>query len=176
MGIVAEKMPNLRPSAGDIEKQTLAGCLQDSNLEIAIMSLMILEPCINLSFDGQCEAAFKFYERCLNGKITFMLTWGNSPAAGDVPTEWRIKVAHATLVVGSTRLQGSDPPPGSYQSPRGFGIALNPNESDAERLFAGLAEGGTIRMPLQETFWAARVGELTDRFGVPWIINCHKSE
>lgn len=61
------------------------------------MSLMTLEPCISLSFDGQCEAAFKFYERCLNGKITFILTWGE-----DVPTEWRSKVAHAAMVVGNT--------------------------------------------------------------------------
>lgn len=49
------------------------------------MSPMTLNPCINLSFDGQCEAAFKFYERCLNGKITFMLTWGDSPMAADMP-------------------------------------------------------------------------------------------
>lgn len=63
------------------------------------MSLMTLEPCISLSFDGQCEAAFKFYERCLNGKITFILTWGDLPAAEDVPTEWRRKVAHAAMVV-----------------------------------------------------------------------------
>jgi PhnB protein len=139
------------------------------------MSLMTLEPCINLSFDGQCQAAFKFYERCLNGKITFMLTWGDSPAAGDVPMERRDKIAHATLV-GNTRLQGSDPTPGSYESPRGFGITLNPSKGDAECLFAELAEGGTVRLPLQETFWAVHFGVLTDRFGIPWMINCHKSE
>ena len=137
---------------------------------------MTLEPCINLSFNGQCEAAFKLYERCLNGKITFMLTWGDSPAAADVPAEWRSKIAHATLVVGRTRLQGSDPAPGSYESPRGFGITLNPNEDEAERLFAELAEGGSVRVPLQETFWADRFAVLTDRFGIPWMINCHKPE
>ena len=140
------------------------------------MSLMTLEPCISLSFDGQCEAAFKFYERCLNGKITFMLTWGDSPAALDVPAEWRSKIAHATLVVGNTRFQGSDPTPGSYESPRGFGITLNPSKADAERLFAELAERGTVHTPLRETFWAVHFGVLTDRFGIPWIITCHKSE
>jgi PhnB protein len=140
------------------------------------MNVMNLNPCINLSFDGQCEAAFKFYERCLNGKITFMLTWGNSPMAKDAPPEWSSKIAHATLVVGNTRLQGADPAPGSYESPRGFCIMLQPSEPDAERLFTELADGGTARVPLQQTFWTLRFGVLTDRFGIPWAINCEKPE
>jgi PhnB protein len=140
------------------------------------MSVMNLNPCINLSFDGQCEAAFKFYERCLNGKITFMLTWGNSPMAKDAPPEWGSKIAHATLVVGNTRLQGADSAPGSYESPRGFCIMLQPSERDAERLFSELADGGTVRVPLQQTFWSLRFGVLTDRFGIPWAINCEKPE
>ena len=140
------------------------------------MSLMTLNPCINLSFDGQCEAAFSFYERCLNGKITFMLTWGDSPMAKDAPPEWSSKIAHSTLVVGNARLQGSDSAPGSYESPRGFVITLNPSEGDADRLFTELAEGGIVRMPLQETFWAHRFGVVTDRFGIPWAINCGESE
>jgi len=140
------------------------------------MSAMDLNPSINLSFDGQCEAAFKFYERCLNGKITFLLTWGDSPMANGAPPEWSRKIAHATLVVGTTRLQGSDPAPGSYESPRGFCITLHPSERDAERLFADLAEGGTVGFSLQRTFWAVRFGTLTDRFGIPWAINCERSE
>ena len=140
------------------------------------MSVMKLNPCINLSFDGQCQAAFQFYERCLNGQIAFMLAWGDSPMAKDAPPEWSRKIAHATLLVGNTRLQGSDPAPGSYESPRGFAITLDPSESDAERLFTELAEGGIVHMPLQETFWARRFGVLTDRFGIQWVINCEKSE
>jgi PhnB protein len=136
---------------------------------------MNLDPCINLSFDGQCEAAFKLYERCLNGKIAFMLPWGGSPMANQAPPEWSGKIAHATLLVGGTRLQGSDAVPGSYQPPGGFCIMLHPAEQDAERIFADLAEGGTVQMPLQQTFWAARFGVLTDRFGIPWAINCEKS-
>jgi len=137
---------------------------------------MTLNPCINLPFDGQCEAAFKFYERCLNGKITFMLTWGNSPIAKDAPPEWSRKIVHATLVVGDVRLQGSDAAPGSYAPPRGFVIVLNPRKGEAERLFTELAEGGIVRIPLKETFWADRYGEVTDRFGIPWAISSAKSE
>jgi PhnB protein len=140
------------------------------------MNGMNLNPCINLSFDGQCEAAFKFYERCLNGKITFMLTWGNSPMAKEAPPEWGSKIVHATLVIGNTTLQGGDPAPSSYESPRGFCIMLQPSERDAERLFTELADGGTVRVPLQQTFWSLRFGVLTDRFGIPWAINCEKPE
>src|SRR5689334_9818239 len=108
------------------------------------MCLMDLSPCINLSFDGQCEAAFRHYERCLGGKITFMLAWGDSPMAGDAPPEWGRKIAHATMTLGELRLQGSDAKPGSYASPRGFCMMLHPSEQDADRVFADLAEGGTV--------------------------------
>src|SRR5205809_6595947 len=93
-----------------------------TKLGAAIMSVMTLNPCINLSFDGQCEAAFKLYERCLNGKIWFMLTWADSPMAKDAPPEWGSKVWHATLVIGNFRLQGSDPASALHQPPKGFVI------------------------------------------------------
>jgi PhnB protein len=139
------------------------------------MSLMTLDPCINLSFDGRCELAFKFYERCFNGRITFTLTWGESPMAENLPQEWRGKIAHATLLIGATRLQGSDPAPASYEVSRGFGITLSPSEDEAKRLRTELADEGTVRMPLQATFWAVKFGMLTERFGIPWVINCHES-
>ena len=139
------------------------------------MNLMTLNPCISLAFDGQCEAAFKLYERCFNGKITYMLTWGDSPMAKDAPPHWSGKINHATLAIGDSRLLGSDPAPGGYEAPRGFGIVINPPEADAERVFTELAEGGTVQVPLQETFWAARFGMLKDRYGIPWVINCEKS-
>jgi PhnB protein len=137
---------------------------------------MTLNPCINLSFDGRCEEAFKFYKRCLNGKITYMLAWGDSPMAKDAPPDWGRKIAHATLAVGETRIQGSDPAPGGYQSPRGFSLTLNCTAGDAERLFHDLAEGGTVGMPLQQTFWAACFGMVTDRFGISWAINGGESQ
>ena len=147
-----------------------------TSLGAVVMNRMTLNPCITLSFDGQCQAAFQVYERCLNGKITFLLTWGDSPMAKDAPPDWSSKILHATLAVGNTRLQGSDPLPGSYESPRGFAIKLNPSEDDAERLFAELAEGGMVHVPLEKTFWAPLFGVVTDRFGIPWVINCEKSE
>src|SRR5215831_11318132 len=108
------------------------------------MSLMSLHPCVNLTFNGQCEEAFRHYERCLNGKITFMLTWGGSPMAKDAPSSWSGKIAHATLEIGNIRIQGSDPAPGGYEAPQGFAISLDPDVVDAEGLFAALAAGGTV--------------------------------
>lgn len=140
------------------------------------MSVMSLNPRIGLSFDGQCEAAFQFYERCLNGKITFMLRWGESPMAKDAPAAWSEKIVHARLVIGDTDLLGADALPGSYEAPRGFSVLLSPEDpSETERLFNELAENGTVLMPLQETFWTRRFGVVTDRFGIPWTLNCEKS-
>ncbi|MBI2690153.1 MAG: VOC family protein [Acidobacteria bacterium] len=138
---------------------------------------MNLNPRIGLSFDGQCEAAFEFYERCLNGKVAFMLRWGESPMAKDAPAEWEGKILRATFVIGDTTLLGADALPGSYEAPQGFSILLGPQDPDeTDRLFHALAENGIVRMPLQETFWARRFGVVTDQFGIPWTFNCEKPE
>ena len=127
----------------------------------------------HLSFNGQCQKAFKFYQQCLGGNIQTMMTHGDSPMADQVPSEWRDKILHATLIVGETALMGADVPPDSYKEPGGFSITIQINDpADAERIFGALSEGGTVTMPLQETFWAARFGMVVDRFGIPWMVNC----
>jgi len=138
------------------------------------MDSMTVKPSISLSFDGRCEAAFKFYERCLGGKITFTLTWGDSPMAKDAPAEWGGKICHMSLTVGDVVFAGADVQ--GYEAPRGFAILLGLSDAaDAERIFTALAENGTVSVPLQETFWALRYGHVTDQFGIPWAINCEKS-
>ncbi|HLK66083.1 MAG TPA: VOC family protein [Bryobacteraceae bacterium] len=132
---------------------------------------------IGLSFGGQCETAFQFYENCFDGRITFLLRWGQSAMAKDAPEAWKEKVFHATLVIGETTIHGADVLPGSYESPQGFSILLGTDDPDAtERWFDALSENGTVRMPLQETFWARRFGEVKDQFGISWAFNCEKSE
>lgn len=126
-----------------------------------------------LSYNGNCQEALKFYERCLGGTIQTMMTWGESPMADHVPAEWRDKIIHATLVVGETLLMGSDAPPDRYEEPKGFSVALQVNDAaEAERVFNALAENGTVAMPIQQTFWTVRFGMLVDQFGIPWMINC----
>jgi PhnB protein len=137
---------------------------------------MKLNAHISLAFNGECEAAFRLYEQCLNGTIAFMLTWGNSPAAADAPPGWDAKIYHATLKIGGTVVTGSDLPPDRYEQPKGFSVVLEMDDPvAAERIFQALAENGTIGMRLQETFWAGRFGALVDRFGIPWVIDCEKA-
>jgi PhnB protein len=128
-----------------------------------------------LNFNGQCEAAFKFYEQCLGGKIQMIMTHGESPMAERVAPEWRDKIMHVTLAVGGGVLMGCDAPPQYYEKPQGFFVQMGIDDpDDAERLFQALSENGAVRMPLQQTFWAARFGMVVDRFGTPWMINCRQ--
>lgn len=125
-----------------------------------------------LTFNGQCETAFKFYEQCLGGKIEAMVRHTGTPAEQHVPPEWREKIMHARLAVNGEVLMGSDAPPDHYKEPKGFSVSLQFKDiKEAERVFHALAESGKVGMPLQQTFWAARFGTLVDRFGIPWMIN-----
>ena len=129
-----------------------------------------------LTFNGQCEAAFKFYEKVLGGKIEAMMPHEGSPMAEHVPPEWRSKIMHARLSVGDKILMGSDAPPDRYEQMKGFSVTLGIDDPhDAERVFHALSENGTVQMPIQKTFWAARFGMLVDQFGTPWMINCEQA-
>jgi len=128
-----------------------------------------------LSFNGQCETAFKFYEQCLGGQIEGIMRWGESPMAEQVSPEWQNKIMHAQLTLGDQELMGSDGLPEQFEEPQGFSVLITLEDSaKAEQVFKSLAENGTVKMPLQETFWAARFGMLVDQFGIPWMINCDK--
>jgi PhnB protein len=134
---------------------------------------MQLNPYLN--FNGQCEEAFRFYERSLGGKIEMMMTHEQAPNPEQVPAQWRSKIMHARLSVGDKVLMGSDGLPDRYQKPQGFSVSVSVDKpADAERIFAALAEKGTVQMPIQKTFWAERFGAVIDRFGIPWMINCEQ--
>jgi PhnB protein len=128
-----------------------------------------------LGFNGQCEAAFKFYEKCLNGNITEMMTYSQAPESSmpDLPPEWSDKIMHVNLVVGDQAIMGSDNPPGFYEEAKGFSVSISLDDpAKAEQIFNTLAEHGQVRMPYQQTFWAYRFGMLVDQFGTPWMVNC----
>jgi len=129
-----------------------------------------------LLFKGQCEEAFKFYEKCLSGRIEAMIRHTGTPAEQHVAPEWRDKIMHARLTVDEAVLMGSDAPLDRYQEPKGFSVALDIKDpAEAERVFNALAENGNVKMAIQETFWATRFGMLVDKFGIPWMINCFKA-
>jgi PhnB protein len=135
---------------------------------------MQLNPYLN--FNGDCEAAFQFYERTLGGKVDCLILHEGTPAENQVPMEWRKKVLHGRINVNGQIIMASDCPPERYVRPQGFSIMLGYTEpGEAERIFTALAEGGRVGMPIQETFWAKRFGTVVDRFGIPWMVNCEKA-
>jgi len=130
-----------------------------------------------LSFKGQCEAAFKFYEQCLGAQPGAIFRYAGSPMADQAPAGWSDKVMHGSITIGGQTLMGADVAPDQYEEPKGFSLSIHiKSVADAERVFHELADGGRVLMPLEQTFWAARFGMLLDRFGIPWMINCEGSE
>jgi len=125
-----------------------------------------------LVFNGNCAEAFRFYESCLGGKIQMMMTHGESPMAQQTAPDWKDKILHVSLLVGDQVLMGSDAPPQHFEKPQGFSVSFSVTDpAEAERIFHLMAQGGTIRMPIAQTFWAPRFGMLVDRFGIPWMIS-----
>jgi PhnB protein len=131
-----------------------------------------------VSFDGNCRDALEFYRQQLGGEITAMMTWGEGPMADEIPPPDRGRIMHGCLKLGDHMLMGTDATAGNpYQEIKGSRVVLEvPDPEQAERLFQGLSEGGNVEMPIAETFWACRFGMLTDRYGVPWMVNCGKED
>lgn len=135
---------------------------------------MQLHPYLN--FNGQCEAAFKFYEQVFGGKITFMQTWGDSPMAEQFPAEARGSIMHATLSVGDSLVMGVDSPPDRYEQPRGIHVVIHIKDpSEGERVFKQLADGGNIEMPFSPTFFSPGFGMCADKFGILWMIHTEQA-
>jgi PhnB protein len=128
-----------------------------------------------LSFNGKCAAAFKFYEKVLGGKILMMMTYGESPMAAQTAPEHKDRIMHARLAVGDMLLMGADAPPQFYRPMEGMVVTIGVDKpEEAEGIFKALSESGTVRMPIQETFWAQRFGMVIDQFGTPWMVNCER--
>lgn len=126
----------------------------------------------HLHFNGNCEEALRFYAATLGGEVQFMMTWGESPMADKAPAGMESRIMHASLESKHGTLTAADAL-GDYEAPRGFSVLLQCEDTaEADRVWAALAEGAQVKMNLQPTFWAARFGMLTDRYGIPWMINC----
>jgi PhnB protein len=122
-----------------------------------------------VNFGGQCAEAFRFYEKHLGGQITAMMTHAESPQPSQLGPEWRDAVLHARIAIGGMQLMGADIP--NAQPMRSAYLSLGvDSDGEAERVYAALSEGGRVLMPLQETFFASRFGQVQDRFGINWMI------
>lgn len=134
---------------------------------------MKLNPYLN--FNGNCREAFERYQQILGGQLQVM-THGQAPACDQIPADWHDRVMHAALCIGEQVLMGADMPPepgaGAGAAAHGIAVTLNfDGAAEADTAFAALADGGQVRMPLGETFWAERFGMVVDRFGTPWLVN-----
>ena len=127
-----------------------------------------------LIFNGNCKEAFKFYEQVLHGKAIMAMTFGESPMADQHSPEERDKIMHTSLEFGDQILMGSDAPSQMpFQQPQGFHISIGVDDpAEAERIYNALSAGGAVQMALQKTFWAERFAMFSDRFGIPWMVNC----
>ncbi len=132
------------------------------------------QPIAYLSFNGNCEEAMRFYERVLNGKLEKLIRNADAPCTEPMTPEQGNLVMHACLALdGNGLLYGGDCP-GSmpYEGIKGVSLTLNYDTvEEAQRVFDGLSEGGTVTMAMQPAFWAKTWGMLVDRFGTPWIVN-----
>jgi PhnB protein len=122
-----------------------------------------------VNFAGTCAEAFRFYEKHLGGRISMMMTHGQAPDQRQVKPEWKDAVLHARIAVGGMELMGADIPDAQPMRSAYLSLAVE-TDAEAERVFAGLADGGEVFMPMQETFFATRFGQLRDRFGINWMI------
>lgn len=128
-----------------------------------------------LFFNGRCEEAIEFYRKALGAEVEVMMRFKDSPEPCDpnmVPPGTENNIMHATLRIGKTSLMASDGCAAEKPNFQGFSLSIAvPSEAEADRVFAALAQGGQVRMPLTKTFWSPRFGMLEDRFGVGWMIN-----
>ena len=126
-----------------------------------------------LFYNGNCEAALKYYEKVLGARIELMLPYESAPPDMPAPPEHRKKIMHAKITINGEVLMASDAIHGPFNPPQGFAVSLQvADPADAERKFKALAEGGSINMPFCKTFFSKGFGMCVDQFGIPWMVNC----
>ena len=130
---------------------------------------------VYLFFAGRCEEALEFYKRTIGAEVEMLMRFKDSPEPpqpGMISPGSENKIMHTCFRIGDTTVMASDGRCEGAATFEGFSLSLTvANESEANRVFAALGEGGQVQMPLTKTFWAPRFGMLKDRFGVGWMIS-----
>jgi PhnB protein len=123
---------------------------------------------VYVNYRGSCEQAFRFYERHLGGRITLIARHGEQPNP-QIPPDWREKILHARIEIGSTILMGADIPQAEPMRSAYLTLSVD-SEQEAERIYALLTDGGEIFMKMAKTPFANRFAMLRDRFGTSWML------
>jgi PhnB protein len=126
-----------------------------------------------LSFGGRCEEALEFYKKSIGAEVTGLLRWKESPDKNmQGPPGYEEKIMNAAFRIGNTELMADDGMGAKTPEFKGMTLVIEvANDADATRVFTALGEGGSVTMPLMKTFWTSSFGMLTDKFGVPWMVN-----
>lgn len=123
-------------------------------------------------FDGRCEEALRFYADKLGAKVLFKMHYKDAPPEaqrGD--SKWDDKVMHASIQIGESVLMVSDDCMNEQVTHNGFNLSLTADSlAEGEKLYNALAEGGSVNMPWQATFWTKGFGVVTDQFGISWMV------
>ena len=135
--------------------------------------MLVVNPYLN--FNGNTEAAFNFYKSVFGGEFVVLQRFKDIPSEVPGPEGASEMIMHIALPIGAhTMLMGSDVPATYPQAVMGtnFSISVSPeSKAEADRIFNGLSAGGTITMPMAESFWGAYFGMCTDQFGIQWMIS-----
>ena len=126
-----------------------------------------------VTFGGRCEEALEFYKKAVGAEVKDLLRWKDSPdAAMQPPPGYEEKVMNASFRIGDSELMADDGMGAKEVEFKGMTLALSvADDAEAKRVFTALCEGGSVQMPLAKTFWTSSFGMLTDKFGVPWMVN-----
>ena len=126
-----------------------------------------------ITFAGRCEEALEFYKQSIGAEVSGLMRWKESPEADmKGPPGWEDKVMNAAFRIGETQLMADDGMGDTTAEFRGMTLAIEvADDAEAERVFRALGEGGNVTMPIMKTFWTSSFGMLTDKFGVPWMVN-----
>lgn len=122
-----------------------------------------------INFAGTCAEAFRYYEKHLGAKPGTMMTHAQLPEPSRLAPEWKDKVLHARIEIGGTELAAADIPNAEPMRSAYLTLSVD-SDPEAERIFGALADGGRVLMPMEETFFASRFGQVRDRFGISWMI------
>ncbi len=126
---------------------------------------------LHLNFGGNCKEAFALYQKVFKTAPPFLMTYGQAPHDMPIPPEWKDRVMHTSIPLGSGLLMGCDAPPDRSKPIGGFQVSVETSDqAEVKRIFDALQEGGSVEMPLSKTFWSPLFGMCTDKFGVSWMV------
>lgn len=149
--------------------------LTTNKSQLIINNMAQINPYI--CFNGNCEEAFNHYKSVFGVEFNFIGRFKDMPpieGCPPTPEELGNKVMHVSMTIGGTHLMGSDTNPamGTVNFGQNISISVNTeSKEEADKVFAGLSNGGTITMPMQNTFWGAYFGVCNDKFGIIWMVN-----